>query len=217
MDKELAIREYLLQGIVNHYWTDKLPSEYDLVTKFAATRKTVRNVYKTMESMGLIYAQKGVGHFVHAKRPTIDLGLKNNTSFTEKMKQLKIPFHSQHISTKCVDEDQGIYEVCRLRFIESLPVALHYSYVSQKMFPDITGVEITSMYQYYQDHGFKKFENKDVVLTVIFPTQQEQILLDCKDLVPLIALKRKCYSVEQDILLEDSYSVYRSDVFKYQL
>ncbi|MBR8644080.1 UTRA domain-containing protein [[Brevibacterium] frigoritolerans] len=67
--------------------------------------------------------------------------------------------------------ENKVFKIGRLRLIDDFLIALHTSFVTKSTFPEIEkdGPDITSMFQYYRQHGFVKFGSSKCTLNVIFP------------------------------------------------
>ena len=222
-----------MDKIIHHGFPEdkKLPSENELAIFFGTTRNSVRKVYETLEAMGYIISKQGLGHFSRLKRPAIDLTLRGDVSFSEKMSRQNIPYRSLNVHCKLIGDGSGderlrqlcgegeLYEICRLRIVHDVPAALHYSYVSTAMFPDIKaeGKYIDSMFSYYSSKGYRTFISSGSELSVSFPHTEEQDLLECGELVPLLFLESNCLDKTSRKLLELTKIVYRSDRFKYKI
>lgn len=232
MDKELNIRDYLLKKIIRHEFDEqeKLPSENELADQFGTTRNNVRKVYDTLESMGYLYSAQGVGRFLTAKRPEIELQLRGDVGFSKKMEEMGIPYESINLGIKLVDEGKTaelhqkgltgrVFEVARLRVIYGMPCAIHRSFVSENQFSDIVqeGKQITSMFEYYHNHGYEQFKTSGTAMSISFPTLEEMAALECSSLVPLVILETDCWDEVTDSLLEVTNIIYRSDLFKYRI
>jgi len=107
--------------------------------------------------------------------------------------------------------------VGRLRYIDQQPIALHISYVAKSVFTDIdtVGMDITSMFKYYNSKGYTKFCSKPSILSISFPTESQRKLLNCTYLIPLLVLESGCTDKETGTVLEYIKILYRSDCFSY--
>ena len=231
--KEIAIREKLIFQIQNHQLAEdeKLPSEYMLAEKYNVTRASIRNIYNSLKEMGLIYSKQGVGHFVQRKLGNIELLLKSGLSFSEKMRLQGVPCRTEYLLCNQVSnpneilgklkasEDEPIYCVGRLRFLNQIPAAIHFSYLSKTKFPSIEqdAPSITSIFDYYRQKGHQKFLITSTIINATFPTRQEIGWLKCGALVPLLVLSTECTDEDSGDVLESSRAVYRSDIFQYRL
>ena len=209
----------------------KLPSENMLANKFNIPRKSVRDAYFYLEQMGMVESRQGVGHFIKPKRKPLNIVLTGDVSFSEKMKQQTKDYKSVltrleqiKLSNPCYQSiifegSTTLFVVERLRYINGEPAAIHRSYVNGDLFPDIKRdrKQLTSIYQFYQKHGISQFESKFTNLSVIFPGKYERMMFQCENLVPLILVKSDNWDAKQNLQLEYTEILYRSDCFSFQL
>ncbi|HWL12338.1 MAG TPA: GntR family transcriptional regulator [Ureibacillus sp.] len=227
----IEVRDYLIEKIQNHDCNEngKLPSENKLAEKFDIPRKHVRDVYLNLEQMGMIESKQGVGHFIRQKRKLLDIVLTGDVSFSEKMKQQTNDYTSvltrfeqiesndyPHVEFK---DSQILYIVERLRYIDGEPAALHRSYVSGDIFPEIKTKrsQLTSIYQFYKSQGIRNFESRFTRLSTIFPGKYERLMLRCENLVPIILVESDNWDQDCNSQLEYTEILYRSDRFSFQL
>nr|WP_087973836.1 GntR family transcriptional regulator [Oceanobacillus rekensis] len=209
----------------------KLPSENELAMHYHVPRITVRNAFTKLEERGYIYSNQGKGRYLKEGSMQIQLHLTDKISFTEKMKKLgydvetrniyceKIKFDPDIYQILHANEENSIYKVGRLRYINGEPIAIHYSFVSESKFPMIKedGPTIESMFAYYRKLGHKDFSSSKTLLSINFPTSDEQQMLGCKSMVPLIVVESNCMDGHSKELLEHTKVLYRSDRFKYDI
>ncbi|WP_336497410.1 GntR family transcriptional regulator [Psychrobacillus sp. FJAT-51614] len=210
---------------------EKLPSENELATKYKVPRMTVRNALTKLEERGYIYSKQGKGRYLKEEAMQIQLHLTGKTSFTDKMKQAgyelktenfvceKIDYNEQIYKILNLNKEESVFKVARIRYINEEPIAIHSSFVSETMFPRIAedGPNIESMFAYYRNLGYKEFTSKKSLLSITFPTSNEQKLLSCKSMVPLIVVESDCIDVASNKVLEHTKILYRSDKFKYDI
>lgn len=227
------ILEALLCGINKDKYkeNDKLPSENELAQKYGVSRIKVRNIYKRLEKMGYVYSFQGRGRFVKKRTKTIELVLSGNESFSKKLKENgfkletknifceKIEYNEQiYKEMQCSIEDD-VYKIGRLRIVDGEPIAIHISYVSKRIFPNIDkdGLYIESMFKYYEENGFMNYTSEKSILEVSYPTWDEKEYLQCDELVPVLKLETNCSDKDSDRVLEYTEIIYRSDRFKYKI
>lgn len=223
------IMHLILSKSIEH--GEKLPSENEFAKRYKVPRMTVRNALTKLEERGYIYSKQGKGRYLKEESMQIQLHLTGKTSFTDKMKQAgyklktdnivceKIAYNEQIYNSLNIEAEVDVYKVGRIRYIDGEPIAIHYSFVSEKMFPKILedGPNIESMFAYYRELGYKKFISKKSLLSITFPTSDEQQLLSCKSMVPLIVVESDCIDVDSNKVLEHTKILYRSDKFKYDI
>ena len=233
VDKETQIIDEIMHQIVTKMLEPgaKLPSENTFVEKYRVPRITVRNALTKLEERGYIYSKQGKGRYLKEESIQIQLHLTGKTSFTDKMKQLgydlktrniyceKISYDAKIYQLLNVDEDDSVYKIGRMRYINDEPIAIHNTFVSEARFPMIAedGTEIESMFAYYRQLGYKEFTSNKSLLSITFPTSHEQQLLYCNSMVPLIVVESDCIDVDSKNVLEHTKILYRSDKFKYDI
>ena len=231
MSNEMEIVDKLVALIVSGKYNahDKLPSENEIADQYKVPRITARKAYERLEELGHIYKKQGKGSYVKDRYRQIELVLSGDVSFSQKMIEKGYDFQSKTIFCReiknnqkiCInlgiDEEDRIFKVGRLRYIDQQPIALHISYVAKSVFMDIDteGMEITSMFKYYNSKGYSEFCSKPSVLSVSFPTKSQRKLLNCPYLIPLLVLESGCMDEKTGKVLEYTKILYRSDCFSY--
>jgi len=211
---------------------ESLPSENSLSQQYGLPRITVRKNLNYLEEMGYIVSRQGKGRTVQAPRRQIKLDLTKNLSFSEKIRDNGLELENIQVFFEPIayqekifralgasSEDQ-VYRLGRLRLVQSEPIALHTSYLSSATFPDlensIKGMD--SLYDFFRSQGFKDFSSKESRLSVTFPTEEEQDLLYCPPLVPLLLLETEtAIHLPKAKVLQLAKIFYRSDTFQYIL
>lgn len=79
---------------------EKLPSENKLAAEFQVPRSDVRKAYSRLKELGYIYSLQGYGSFFAGKKEKIPLAMVGRVSFSEKMRELGIPYRSENIRAK---------------------------------------------------------------------------------------------------------------------
>lgn len=207
---------------------DKLPSSNTLAEKYKVSRLKIRNVYEKLEAIGYVYSYQGRGYYLKNRNKVINITL-GNESFSKKIKKQgltlenkvifceRIPYNEDIFLKLDANKADQIYKVGRLRIVDNYPVAIHISYLSNKIFPNIYNEahNIDSIYKYYSSKGYKDITSDKSLLSVVMPTNLEKKYLNCGELSPLIKLE----SIEKDIkkkkIIEYSVILYRGDSFKY--
>ena len=209
----------------------KLPSESELVERYRVPRMTVRSALVKLEERGIVYSIQGKGRYLKEKSKQIQLQLTGKISFTDKMEQFGYDLTTKNISFTPIHYDEKIFTVLnakktdivfqigRLRMIDNEPIAIHNSFVREANFPKLheNGNEIKSMFNYYRKHGYDNFSSRQSILSVTFPTVEEQQLLVCKSMVPILVLETDCIDTRSKKVLEYTKILYRSDKFNYDI
>ncbi|MFC5700174.1 GntR family transcriptional regulator [Cohnella faecalis] len=231
MSEEMDILDHMIESIQSGTYEpdDKLPSENEFAERFKVPRMTVRKAYLRLQELGYAYSMQGKGNFVKDRHQRIPLALSSRESFSRKMKDLGFDYESRNLFCDQIETNNKIYEalgaeeggrvfrVGRLRLIDKQPIALHISYVSESLFPDIgtVGREITSMYEFYESRGYHTFRYTQSLLSVTFPSKYERELFACAGVNPLLVLESEHIDDVSGNTLEYSKIMYRGDFFTY--
>lgn len=231
MTEKIALVDHLISEIKRGtFHTDKkLPSEHVLAEYFNVPRMVVRKAYEQLQDLGYIYSKQGKGSYVQDSKKKIPLILSGDVSFTEKMKELQfnfqtitvfceeVPFDEKIFQSLNVGCGEKVFKIGRLRLMDDRPIALHTSFVAQSIFPEIEvdGPDISSMFQYYKQCGYREFGSDSSRLNVVFPTPNDREILQCSCLVPLLEVESSCVDKGSGQVLELTVIVYRSDYFTY--
>ncbi|OPX85189.1 MAG: Mannosyl-D-glycerate transport/metabolism system repressor MngR [Pelotomaculum sp. PtaB.Bin117] len=231
MPDEIRIIDKLIFRIISGAYNahDRLPSENVIADKYKVPRMTARKAYERLEELGYIYKRQGKGSYVKKRQKQIELVLSGDVSFSQKMIEKGYDFYSKNIFCKEIkynkkiydfletDRDDRVFKVGRLRFINQQPIAMHISYVAKSVFNDIdtVGMDITSMFKYYNSKGYRDYCSKSSVLSVSFPTKYQRDMLNCAFLIPLLVLESGCMEQRSGKVLEYTRILYRSDCFSF--
>ncbi|HWQ41712.1 MAG TPA: GntR family transcriptional regulator [Desulfosporosinus sp.] len=231
MSNEMEIVDKLVYLIISGKYKahDKLPSENEIADQYKLPRITVRKAYERLGELGYIYKKQGKGSYVKDRYKQIELVLSGDVSFSQKMMEKGYDFQSETIFCREIkynkkicdyletDEDDRIFKVGRLRYIDQVPIALHISYIAKSVFNDIdvVGMDITSMFKYYHSKGYMEFCSKPSILSVCYPTKSQRNMLNCTYLIPLLVLESGCTEKSTGTVLEYTRILYRSDFFSY--
>lgn len=229
MNKDIKIRDYLINTISDNKEGEKLPSENKIARDFGVSRHKVRSIYDSLEAMGLVYSVQGVGRFAHVNLKEVSLAL-NSKSFTDKMASDGVDLLTQNLGTTRIEEskaeiyrDMGlrgnIYRVARLRILYGQPAVIHASYLGDETFPHIgrEGDSIQSIHAYYKSKGMEIEDIGHRTIGVRFPNSKEMQIFECGSLVPLFNVKSQVARAGTSELIEFTDVVYRSDIFTYRL
>jgi GntR family transcriptional regulator len=228
---EDVILDDLLNDIIQSRFQpgDPLPSEPILCHRYNVPRTVVRRAYFQLQERGYVRSYQGKGRYLLKPAKHVLLTLLENASFTEKVSRAGLELQSYNHSSELasfnpelwsklgVAPTERIFETSLLRFVDHEPVAMHTSFLVENRFPKITeeAPEIRSMYEYYSQHGYTGLHSRHFTMSVTLPTLDEQHILGCPSLVPLLLAEYFTYADEQ--LLSLNKSIYRGDRFKYHL
>lgn len=207
----------------------KLPTENELAVRFCVPRTVIRKAYEKLKGLGYIYSLRGYGSYFKGKRQKIFLDLNNDSSFSEKMRSNGYDYLVKNIECKKIARDSLIYQqmdaedsedifcISLLRFVDNEPVAIHSSYLSTRLFPELAenGSSILSVYEYMRSYGFFSFSDTDMEMNVTLLNEKQRELLRISGCETGLTLSSRCIHQHSGQLLELSKIVYRCDKFTF--
>ena len=169
-----SIKEKIQAGILQP--GDALPTEAKLREEFSVSRVTVRQAIRLLVEQDVLESIQGSGTYV--KNTKVNYDIYQLTSFDEKLDHLDVHTHSDVLAFEIilpsatiaealeVGDDERVYYVKRVRFIEDNPVTLEETWMPLAMFPDLN-------YQVMQGSKYHYIENDKKM--VIDRSEQEVI------------------------------------------
>jgi len=189
----------------------------------------VRRAYFQLEQRGYVRSHQGKGRYLLKPGKYVLLTLLGGASFTDKVSRAGLELQSYNHSSGLADFNpelwdrlgvaatERVFVVSLLRVVDHEPVAMHTSFLAEHHFPKIAeeAPEIRSMYEYFSRQRYTGLHSRHSTLSATLPTLDEQHILGCPSLVPLLLSDYTTYADDQ--LLSVNKSIYRGDRFKYHL
>ena len=203
-----------------------LPSENELVQQYQVSRATVRQALALLEREGLIYKSQGKGTFISKNRvrypltefmpTTQDMNRRGWKSGIEVLSFKEIETRSPFTETLELQTDDTVYELCRLRLGNEIPVGIQWAYLPVKICPGLIDLDLSaSLTQTMETHFNVVFWRANEILRARLPTKFEAQHLQIDKEQPVIYMERQTYSFEGHPV-EFLQSVWRSDLYEYE-
>lgn len=199
-----AIMEHIQSGQLKP--RQKLPSERQLAHTFNTTRITLREALTLLEAEGKIYREDRRGWFISPS--ALSYSLVDLCSLEQLTQQQARQLTTELISAKAILGDthlleqfqlapfSQLWQIIRVRYLESRPVLLSQHYFSPQDFPTLLQQELThSLTQLTQVMGYEIAQKKAQVRVA-----------SCSSLTALklrTHLGAPCLMVEQTFMRED--------------
>ncbi len=210
---------------------EKLYSERTMSRKFGVSRMTVQYAFNALVTKGYLYRVPGSGTFV--QKNVVDkmnlnyLSERGNAGITATAKN-----HGAKVSNKVLTkgiisgnffsyklglaQDAPVYVLHRIRYGNDEPIAVEYTYVPARLFPEIDTInfENVSLYDYMdsKQHMPRKFIQQ---LRIIEVTEKERAYLELGKKDPVYYFEFIGYD-EQGSIVEYTESYNRCDKFEYK-
>lgn len=204
-----------------------LPTERELTELFGVSRMTVRQAVTNLVHQGVLYKTHGKGAFV--SKEVIEKKLEIE-SFSEDMNKRGLVPSSEilhfekiipdsQISQKLqLSDNEHVYFLNRLRLANDEPMAIEYSYLPEKFFPDLMKYNLMkcSLYtlmknEYHVDFKYMKQSIKAVTIS----KKEAELLLNKSRGFGLLSL-RTIFN-EDEIPIEYTETIYNPDRYTFNL
>ncbi|MBN1486536.1 MAG: GntR family transcriptional regulator [Anaerolineae bacterium] len=205
----------------------QLPSERELCERYNVSRTTVRQAITELIYEGAVYARPGKGTFV--SEPKINQQLKTLTGFSQDVVERGGVPTSHVLKAELLAADPGLAEVLqitpdaevvmlsRLRLANDVPLAIETTYLYHALCPGVLEHDfaIESLYRVLgRDYGLRLVRAEQTIEAGL-ANIEELNLLSLVSPAPVLKMERLTYT-DQDILVEYTMSIYRSDRYKFR-
>lgn len=222
----IQIRDVIYNKIISGEYKagDKLPSEDKLAEYFGVSRMTVCKALTELINNDYLTRFQGKGTFVSKMRkegPKLDIagfndsmvkkGFKINTKVF--LNQLENP--SKEIAKKLnIPFTQDVLHLKRLRVVNNEPIVLQDTYLNIKLCEELIDIDFekNALYESIRSICKKNIIRANDIIEAISADSETSKLLDIIVGAPVLLTKRTAY-VENDIPIEYTYSLYRSDQY----
>lgn len=182
--KEISadIRQKIQSGY--YHAGDYLPKQFDLAEQYHTSRITIQKALRVLSMEGFLLSKKGVGTIVK------DAGVLYSDYMTNQNKDIDMHLASSKdykVSSRMIsfdvrplDEDEAaklmlkpyelVYDITRLRYVNSEPLRLEYLLIPQKYFPELQMDDLEdSLYEYIYIQTKQKLAKSLLKITADFP------------------------------------------------
>jgi GntR family transcriptional regulator len=205
----------------------QLPSENELAEQHGLSRATVRHALDKLEHEGWIYRQKGVGSFAVVRR--VEQELTRLDSTTEAMRQrgwrldTRVLHIRQVIATHHIERalelkpGEMVYELCRLRIVDDLPLSLQTAYLPAALCPRLEENDLTaSLYRLLESrYGLRLWTGQET-LRARKATAPEAHILNIGEGIPVMYTERITYAASGSPV-EYLEAIWRGDRYDFKV
>ncbi|WP_066187893.1 MULTISPECIES: GntR family transcriptional regulator [Gracilibacillus] len=217
--KEDIISSQLVAG-------DMIPSEAKLSEMYQASRVTIRHAIKLLIDENLLYRIHGSGTYI--KKNKMEYDILNMESFTAEMIEKNTDFYNEILafnytlptpyiqSLLKLDDDEKIFFVKRLRYVNEEPYILEESHIPAKLLPELS-VDIMrqSLYEHIHKKGYQVSQRQGE-LEPIMPDNDLIELFQLDKQVPILLMKHHSI-LKNDIMFEYTKIYFNPDKYTFKL
>ncbi|MBU3144170.1 GntR family transcriptional regulator [Clostridium sp. CF012] len=206
-----------------------IPTERELCEIQGVSRMTVNKAIMSLVNEGLVYREQGKGTFVSTAKANREIS--DLKGFTEQMQENGVVSKTKILSFKIIEatkkyrlelkmpEDENkIIEIKRLRFSDEQPVAIETAWLPYYLFNGMTKdiIENKSLYEIFREkYGYHPDNAKQTIEPTML-NEYESKLLNQENSALALIFRRTTY-LENQMPIEYTKAIYRSDKYKYQI
>ena len=221
------IKDMIRSGMLKE--GDALLPEREICREQNVSRMTVNKAINQLVSEGLLYRVQGKGTFVSEKKKKYRF--HNVKGFTDVMKdkgidiktdilkfEMLLPDNKIRKKLDIEDENENVYKITRLRYVEEEPFVLETAYLSERVCGGMTKgmLDNKSLYALLSEKYGYKVKRVDQVIEPIEIAGNMGELLQCEKGRLALKIQRKSYT-ETGIPIEYTVSIIRSDKYQYEI
>lgn len=175
---------------------EALPGERVLAAKYSVKRSTIQYALRKLADQGLVYRIRGKGTFIRKENKRVMNISDAAVQGTQGIAALIRSYGIKAINTVLVSgtitgnrflesklglqADEPVFALHRVRCGNDEPLAIEYTYVPEKLFPDIGNIDFSmvSLYDYMEDKGHLPVKYDKMLRVVkLFPKEARYLEL----------------------------------------
>ncbi len=222
----LQIRNSIRNEILKGTYTERIPTEHELMEHYAVSRATVRRAIRTLIDEGVLESRQGLGTFV-ATRP-IEEWLGNLGTFFDIIGEMGMEPRIQVLKQGKADAPQDaakifgcpeLYETVRLRLANETPIVLETQYYPLEIGEKLARFDLNNVSTYdvlETELGVSLWEAKQTIGAII-PAAAEKKLLGMNSEPSCALLSKRLVVDHGGQPVEYEKSIYRADLYAFRL
>ncbi|MFZ7101270.1 MAG: GntR family transcriptional regulator [Peptococcaceae bacterium] len=219
------LKVILKEEILNGFYTDKIPSERELMERFSVSRSTVRQAVLALVNEGVLEKIHGRGTFI-SFRP-VEEWLGNLTSFNDIVKEMgmkpgiKLVKHGITNTPEDAATTLGLnefYLIERMRYADDIPIAIEKQYYPIKIGETLAEHDLNDAALYdilEKSLGINLWKAQEII-TCTMPSPDEAAALNLADPICVLTTER-FISDSNDNPIEYEKNVFRADMYAFRI
>jgi|SRR5690625_911153 len=221
----IQLKKKIKDKILNREYTEKIPSERELMKEYYVSRSTVRQSISQLVQEGILEIKRGKGTFVAVK--PIDDWLGNLTSTNETIKKMGMEPDAKLTEAKIITLDErlkgsiGLMEVYyfeRVRYANKVPIGIERHYYPIEIGEQLVKYNLDKIALYdllEQELNVIAYEANQEINSVN-ATESDARLLKIPVHSNLLNAKRKITNVNGEFI-EFENALYRADMYSFKI
>ncbi len=221
----IQLKNILIEEIKADKYTDKIPSERELMNRFSVSRTTVREAISALVREGVLEKRHGKGTFV-SLRP-VQEWLGQAIGFEETVRNMGMTPSSQLLShgptptpaniQEALNSDQ-CYLIERLRFADNEPIAVKRHYYPLEIGEKLAQYDLNKavLYDLVENELGIKFWDAEQMITSKIASPEIAQLLNIPPQSSVLIKEQLLYDLDNQ-LIEYSESIFRTDKYAFHM
>lgn len=221
----IKIGKVLETKIKKGVYTERIPSERELMDEFEVSRTTVREAVGRLVNEGTLTKVHGKGTFI-TKKPPIHEWVSTLNSFTETVRNMGLKPGSKLLKIEKIEKGEGpidlfenkMYMIERLRFADEKPVAIEKHYYSADLGSNLSKYDLENgtIYELLENElGINLVEAEQFISTEIIDAESAKHL-DIPLNSSVLSVERIIYD-EFENPVEYYKGLYRPDMYVFRI
>lgn len=197
------VRKEIRKG--NYPNNGQLPNQNELAKQYDTSRVTIKKALDLLSNEGLIFSIQGSGTYVKKNIMQIsDTGVKigqniglthqigERSELINKILVFNVRFPSEEECEQLmIQKESPVYEIKRLRIINSKPYSVEYSVLPLELVPNITPTILEhSVYDYIRQEVGLVFGGNQQFIKAAPPNEEDRCYLNCKENEPVLEVTK---------------------------
>ncbi|KUO50991.1 MAG: GntR family transcriptional regulator [Desulfitibacter sp. BRH_c19] len=224
MPLHAQVKEILVKEILSGCYSEKIPSEMELMKRFDVSRSTIRQAINGLVDEGYLEKIHGKGTFL-ALRP-VEEWLGQFRTYREIIENIgmrpsiKLVSKGKTSSPKDVAEVLGqkeFYAIKRIKYANEIPIAIEKVYYPIKIGLELAKYNLNNAatYSLLTSMGINLWEAEQIITSAI-PTKEQCQVLGIDTSISVLSIERINYDQEENIV-EYEKTVFRSDMYSFRV
>lgn len=165
------IRDQILEDYGSCLEGEALPGERELAEKYSVKRSTIQYALAKLAEQGAIYRMRGKGTFIRRNKKSLmnisDAAVQGTRGISALVRSYGIQVRNVVLVSGIIagnsflegklqlQPGEPVFALHRVRYGNDEPLAIEYTYVPKKLFPDIETIsfDMVSLYDYMESRG----------------------------------------------------------------
>lgn len=221
----MQLKNILKHEISENKFTDKIPSERELMSRFLVSRSTVRRAINALVNEGVLEKIHGRGTYI-SLRP-MEEWLGNLSTFNEIIEEMdmepsiKIIDKGIKVAPKDIAkvfDTEELYFLKRLRFANEIPISVEEQYYPLEIGKELDKYDLNNaaIYDLLETSVGITLWEAEQVITCTMPTKEECKLLNLNKTQSLLLTERILFDLNNKPV-EFEKSIFKSDIYSFRI